>query len=593
MIVILSAVLGLALIAGVSLLSDRVRVASPLLLVLVGIGLSLVPAMPEINVDPEWIIAGILPPLLYSASASMPVMDFRRELTTIGGLSVVLVIVSSFVLGFFFWWVIPDIGLAQGVALGAIVSPTDAAAISIVKRLGVSSRITTMLEGESLLNDATALAVLRAAVAASAATVGFWPVVGGFLGSVVVACLIGGVVGALALAIRARVKDAAVSTLISFVVPFVASVPAELSGASGLVAAVVAGLVTGAGAARWLTAAHRVSDAQTWRVVELVLEGAVFLTMGLQLTAVSHDVVQAHAGLGLAIWVSFAALTLTLAVRACYVGFLLYVARGRARRSADLKPKLQEMQQQLDDPDQARDAIARWSRRGRSSQDGDADRSTSEDTADDAAPDPAGAVSRALGTDHLQRMQHRLARTDDDSRPGTVERTQHRITRFAADVDYELDRPIDRRHATVLVWAGMRGAVTLAAAQTLPADTPQRSLLVLVAFVLATASLLIQGGTLPAVVRRVKPAGDDPAALSAENKELEQIIADAVRTARAEGRDVEGIAAAQRTALLEARRDGRFSSVVLTRALTRLDADEIRFQMRVEPHPPQARRPAP
>ena len=568
MIVVVSVVLALAVIAGSALLSDRVRVASPLLLVGMGIALSLVPAMPEVHVEPEWILAGILPPLLYSASASMPAMDFRRELTAIGGLSVVLVVVSAFAVGGFFALVIPDLGLAQGVALGAIVSPTDAVATSIVKRLGVSSRITTMLDGEALLNDATALAVLRAAIGASAAAVGFWPVVGGFLLSVVVACVVGVLVGLAALRVRARVADAAVSTLVSFLVPFVASIPTELLGASGLVAAVAAGLVTGTGAARWLSPAHRVSDAQTWQVIELVGEGAVFFTMGLQLTSVSHDVVAARTGLGLAVGAALGALAVTLVVRTCYVAFLLYSARVRARRSAELMPRLRQMQHQLDeDPDHASETVTRFRReRGRTT-------GTDDPGDDDRTPPDHRQES-------LDRMQRRLARTDDEQRQGTVERVQRRLTRFVSDVDYELSRPLGWRHATVLVWAGMRGAVTLAAAQTLPADTPQRSLLVLVAFLVAVASLLVQGGTLATVVHRVRPPGDDPDALRAEQVELEGIVDAAGRTARDEGRDPIAVITAQRTALLDARRDGRFSSAVLTSALTRLDADEIRLEMR-------------
>ena len=99
----------------------------------------------------------------------MPPMDFRREFTAIGGLSVVLVALSALVLGVFFSAVIPGLSLAWGIALGAIVSPTDAVATTIVKRLGVSGRVTAVLEGESLLNDATALVILRSAVVGAAA----------------------------------------------------------------------------------------------------------------------------------------------------------------------------------------------------------------------------------------------------------------------------------------------------------------------------------------------------------------------------------------------------------------------------------------
>ncbi|NED69610.1 sodium:proton antiporter, partial [Streptomyces sp. SID10244] len=86
------------------------------------------PFVPAVDVDPEWILIGVLPPLLYSAAVSMPTMDFRRDFGAISALSVLLVLVSAVLLGFFFVWVIPGIGLATAIALGAIVSPTDAVA---------------------------------------------------------------------------------------------------------------------------------------------------------------------------------------------------------------------------------------------------------------------------------------------------------------------------------------------------------------------------------------------------------------------------------------------------------------------------------
>src|SRR6185312_10854137 len=351
MTVLIVAVLGVLAIAGATALGRRWGVATPLLLVAVGIGVSLLPFVPAVEIEPEWILAGVLPPLLYSASVSMPGMDFRREFTAIAGLSVLLVVLSSVILGAFFAWVIPDLGLAWGIALGAIVSPTDAVATSIVKRLGVSPRVVAILEGESLLNDATALVLLRAAIAGTAATVSLWGVLGNFAFAVIVAVIIGLIVGKLNLVVRARVKDATVNTVISFTVPFIASIPAELLQASGLVAAVVAGLVTGRGAIRVLSPQHRLSDSQNWRTVELILEGAVFLTMGLELTAIIGDVEADHAGIGVAIGLAASALVLTILVRAAFVGPLLAALQGSARRRARMKPRLATMQDRLEKPE--------------------------------------------------------------------------------------------------------------------------------------------------------------------------------------------------------------------------------------------------
>src|SRR5262245_1008037 len=132
------------------MLASRLAIAAPLLLVVVGIAASWLPFIPDIEIEPEWILAGVLPPLLYSAAGSMPVMDFRRDFSAIGGLSVILVVVSSVVLGVFFAWVVPGLDLGWGIALGAIISPTDAVATTIVKHVGVSPRVVAILEGESL-----------------------------------------------------------------------------------------------------------------------------------------------------------------------------------------------------------------------------------------------------------------------------------------------------------------------------------------------------------------------------------------------------------------------------------------------------------
>ena len=461
------AVLALLAIAGAAAIGPKLGVASPLLLVIVGIGVSLLPEVPPFEVDPEWIIAGVLPPLLYSAAVSMPTMEFRRDFTAISGLSVVLVLITSVLLGLLFTWLIPDLGLAMGIALGAILSPTDADATSIDKRLGVSPRVSALLDGESLLNDASALVLLRAAIAGAAASVALWGVVGTFVYSVAVAGVIGAIVGWLNLRIRARVSNPTVNTVISFTMPFIASIPAEQLGASGLVAAVVAGLITGRGAARYLSPQHRLSDVQTWRTVELVLEGAVFLVMGLQLSGIVDEVESAHEGVWAAIRIAAIAFAAAILIRAAYVAPLLAALGRRARRGAAFKQRL---------------------------------------------------VDRA-GPPTTSRPPSRVP----DPSPAQAERFRTMMRRRVADIDYYLDEALGWREGTIVVWAGMRGVVTLAAAQTLPADTPSRSMLVLIAFVVAVGSLLVQGGTLPWLVRWLLPVRDAGDTV-AERLELKRVL---------------------------------------------------------------------
>lgn len=560
---------GFVVIAAATLIAPRLRIASPLVLVAVGVAASFVPLLAGIEIEPEWILAGILPPLLYSAAVSMPAMNFRREFGAIGGLSVVLVVGTALLLGVFFMLVIPDLGFAWGVALGAIVSPTDAVATSIIKRTPVSRRVVAILDGESLLNDATALVLLRTAIVATAASFSFWGAVGTFAYSVVVAVVLGGLVGWLNLAGRRRVTDPTVNTVISFAVPFFAAIPAELLGASGLVAAVVAGLVTGIRAPRELSPQNRLSDSQNWRTVELMLEGAVFLIMGLQISSIIADVERDHSGVGPAVLVAVGALVLTVLVRAAYVFPLLGVLSWRARRGQRLQPRLEEMKAKLDTPDGAQSAYAELTAGRRGGARGDLEADRARPTSD--------------------RQLNQFAR---------------RVTQGLADIKYFLRQPLGWREGTVVVWAGMRGAVTVAAAQTLPEDTPQRSALVLIAFAVAALSLVVQGGTVGPLVRRLTPArAAVGGAASAEESELEAertelfallrscsevipeppelragdrspAVFDIAKSYRLE------VLAAQRSALLDARDNGTFDADILAEELANLDASQIALEMR-------------
>ncbi|AYF98648.1 cation:proton antiporter [Protaetiibacter intestinalis] len=563
-------VLALVVIAASTLLGRRLGIASPLVLVAVGVAASFLPAMTGVEIEPEWILEGVLPPLLYSAAVSMPAMNFRREFGAIGGLSVVLVVVTSLLLGVFFMLVIPDLGFVWGVALGAVVSPTDAVATSIIKRTSVSSRAVAMLDGESLLNDASALVVLRTAIVATAAAFSFWGTVGTFAYSVLVAMAIGGLVGWLNLAVRRRISDATVNTVISFTVPFLASVPAELAGASGLVAAVVAGLVSGIRAPRVLSPQHRLSDAQNWHTVEFVLEGAVFLTMGLQLTGIVEAVERDHAGAGVAVLIAVGALVLTILIRAAYVAPLLWVLGRRSRRGERLRGRLEDAREQMSTPEGKRETLEELN----------------------AQPTPGRRPRRdAVIVPGAGGPRRRTARD--------VEVLAVRVRRALADIDYFVRRPLGWRDGVVVVWAGMRGAVTVAAAQTLPVDTPQRSVLVLIAFAVALLSLLVQGGTVGPLVRRITPKRDEVEARAEADAEWTRLMellrtaSDTIPAPPEPARDIPSreqleqqrtyrmaVLQAQRTALLDARDDGTFDAEVLENALANLDASQIAIELR-------------
>ncbi len=542
-------VLGFVVIAAASVLGPRIRMAAPLILVAIGVGASFVPAIGSTHIDPEVILQGVLPPLLYSSAVSMPAMNFRREFGAIGGLSVLLVIASALLLGVFFVLVVPGLGFAWGVALGAIISPTDAVAVSLIKRTPVSKRVVAMLDGESLLNDATALVLLRTAIAAAAATFSFWGAIGSFAYSVAVAVVIGWAVGGLNLAVRKRVTEPRVNTVISFAVPFAASVPAGLLGASGLVAAVVAGLITGIFAPRWLSPQSRLSDSQNWGTVELVLEGAVFLTMGVQIKSIVESVQRDNAGVGTAVLIAAGALAVTILVRAAYVAPLLGILSWRRGHAEVLRGRLREMQDTMQTPEGKRAVFAEVRTRARPPSD---------------------------------RMLEGFTR---------------RIAQSIGDIEYFRSQPLGWRDGSVVVWAGMRGAVTVAAAQTLEPDTPHRSILVLIAYGVAAMSLALQGGTIGLLLRLLAPKSgqeDSDAQTRAEVLRIFELLrtsgatiaepphpADATPEAFTAARDHRlAVIAAQRAALLDARDNGTFDADVLADALANLDASQIAIEMR-------------
>jgi NhaP-type Na+/H+ or K+/H+ antiporter len=612
--VMLVAVASVAVIIAVSALAPRAGVGAPLVLVLIGLGVSFLPAVPALEVEPEIILAGVLPALLYAAAASFPSMDFRRDFGAISGLSVLLVVVSAVVLGFVFSWMIPGLDLAAGIALGAIVSPTDAVATSIIKRLGAPARVVTVLDGEGLLNDATSLVLLRSAVAATAASVSFWSVVGDFVWAVAIAVVSGVVVGLLGLRVRRRLPTPALSTGVSFLVPFAAYWPAEALEASGIVASVTAGLVTGTLSARYLTPQVRSAEKTNWRTVEGLLEGALFLVMGLEFFALVTDVQAEHGSLWQALRVAVVAAVGVIAIRAAFILPLLRLLARRRRRGEEMRGALTTMQDRLD---------AKLARRD------DSRPMTSADAVDvlhAAWPEEDQERRRR----RQEQWERRVAEHPEEARHrqrllDRLDQFRRRLTRRVADIDYLAAAPLGPKEGVVLVWAGMRGVVTLAAAQTLPQDFPQRSLLVLVAFGVAVGTLLVQGGTLPWVVRRLGLAGVESPTAADHAAGLRAVVHDAATglldgaPARPDGtpyeRDVVAtvrgavvreeserdedaarsdelsaqyfelrvrVIEAQRDALLRARADGTFDSALLSRALDLLDAEQIAVEMRGE-----------
>lgn len=553
----LIAVLGVASIVAVAALSKRLGLAAPLVLVVVGIVLSFLPGVPDVDVEPELILAVVLPPLLYSAAVSMPAQDFRRNFKAISGLAVLLVVVTTAGTGVLFHLLIPDIGWATAFALGAVVSPTDAvAATSVGRKLGLPSRLLTVLEGEGLVNDASALVLLRSAVAAMAGAVSLWHVAGDFVYSVIVATVIGALVGVIGVRVRGWVNDTVLNTALSFIVPFVAFVPVEELEASGVLAVVVCGLVTGHLAPRYLKAQHRIGEEMNWHTVAFLLESAIFLIMGLSLEHLIDEVQDSGLSVGEAVLFGLFAAAFVIAARMIFVIPLVAVLKRDERRAAARIPRLERWQAGLDRLD---DEVISTRRRF-----------------------------------HIER----------------------RVNRASADADFLLTERLGWRGGVVLAWSGMRGAITLAAAQTLPEDTPYRAELILIAFVVAVTTLLLQGSTLPMVIRRLQIPGDDADRLRSQYDDLLAEMVSAAEEALADEDDTDVLArvradglvgrraararaqldpdnderreqyirlrlkslAAEREALLDARSHGAYSSRTLLAAQRMLDVEEARLE---------------
>jgi Na+/H+ antiporter len=390
-------ILGLAItVVVVAGASRRYGWPAPVLLVAAGVIASYLPGVPIIEINPDVILVGLLPPLLYAAAIRTSLVDFRANRQAIVLLSVGLVAFTTLVVGVAVWWAVPAVSLAAAFALGAVVAPTDAvAATTTARRVGMPRRIVSILEGESLVNDATALVALNTAIAA---------ITGKALGGSVALDLLiaagGGMAIGLAAAtvlllIRKHIRDPVLDTALSFVAPYIAFLPAQLIHSSGPLAVVVTGLLLGHKSPVTQTATSRISESINWRTVQFLLENAVFMLIGLQLRAILNGVTDAATALGCC----FVAFGATIGARFVWVYGVAAIYRAGTRRM--------------------RENAWSW------------------------------------------------------------------------------------RSCAVVSWAGMRGVVTLAAALLLPEETPARDELQLAAFAVVAGSLLLQGLTLPWLIRRL------------------------------------------------------------------------------------------
>jgi Na+/H+ antiporter len=426
-------ILGLVLIAvviAVEGVARRLRMAAPILLVLAGIALSFVPGMPEVHLEPEIVLILVLPPLLYAAAVNTSTPAIRANKRPIGLLAVGLTLFTTVLVGLVAARVIPGLPLAAALALGAIVAPPDAvAATSIARRAGLPRKLVTLLEGESLFNDAVALVAYRVAVAAvvSGVAISAPMAIGEFILASAGGLVVGYVVARVLAWVRGMVRDDLRDNALALISPFVAYLPAEAVHASGVLAVVVTGLYLGHREPELMSASSRLVSHSIWRMIEFILQGLVFVVIGLQLP----DVVDGLSGYprGVVVGATLAVLATVILGRFIWVFPVTYMTR--------LIPRVR-----------ARDPVKPW------------------------------------------------------------------------------------QYPMVLSWAGLRGVVSMAAAFALPlavdgAVFPARDLILFITFVVILGTLVLQGLTLPWVIRRLRLPRPDPVEDALQEAEAQEAAATA------------------------------------------------------------------
>ena len=392
-------------VAGLSTLAQRLSVPYPIVLVLGGLAMAAIPGLPEVELEPDLVLVIFLPPLLFYAAFNTSLRDLRADARGISLTSVGLVLVTTCAVAVVSHAVIDGMPWAMAFALGAIVSPTDpVAATAIMRRLGVPRRLVTIVEGESLVNDASALIAYRVAVAAAvggtfsladAALDFVVAVAGGVAVGLVVAWVIGEV--------RRRLDDPPVEITVSLLTGYAAYVPAEALELSGVLAAVTAGLYIGRISPEISSARMRIRGFSAWEVLVFLLNATLFLLIGLQLNTILDGLAEYSTGelLGYGALIAGA----VIVMRFVWVFTTPYVIRALDRRPS------------------------------------------------------------------------------------------------------QRERRVGPAPRVVTAWSGMRGAVSLAAALALPLQTdagaplPQRDLILFLTFAVIMATLVLQGLTLPALIR--------------------------------------------------------------------------------------------
>jgi CPA1 family monovalent cation:H+ antiporter len=312
-------------------IARRYDVSGPLALVVAGLLAGLIPGMHGIELEPDLVLFVILPPLLWSAGLESSYVALRKNTRRIGFLAVGLPLVTTFAVGVVAYHTVPELTVAAALTLGAIVAPPDAvSATAIGRRLGLPRQIMTLLGGESLLNDATALTAYKVALAAAIGTASTWGTpVFTFALAAVGGTVIGAAMGSLIVFVRTWLGDSLVESAIGLVAPFFIYLLAEEAHGSGVIAVVVAALILGQRSSR-ASYATRLQDTAVWKTLQFVLESFAFLLIGLQLPTVVAELKGISASV-LAI-ASVSVLATVIVVRIVWVFLMAFVPRRLSTR---------------------------------------------------------------------------------------------------------------------------------------------------------------------------------------------------------------------------------------------------------------------
>jgi monovalent cation/hydrogen antiporter len=310
-----------------AVVARKAGIPYPILLVLGGLAIGFIPNLPTVELAPDLVFLLFLPPILFAAGYFTSIRELKAFRRPILLLAIGLVTFTTLVVGAVTKALVPELPWAAAFALGAIVAPPDAAAATtIFQRLGVPRRTVTILEGESLLNDATALVLYRlAVVAAAGGSVSLVDAGQTFVVAAVGGIALGIVVGWITTKAVSRIDDPVFSVVVTFLAPLAAYLPAAQLELSGVLASVAAGIYVGRDAPRLLSSAVRVSGVAAWQILLFLINGTVFILLGLQLPGILAGLEDFSAGqlIGLAVAVSLA----TILARLVWVFPAAYIPR--------------------------------------------------------------------------------------------------------------------------------------------------------------------------------------------------------------------------------------------------------------------------